>query len=109
MFGLSFSRLPKHRKFSYSPIYYDEQAEELKTRVENIKREMGETVSTQKSAETNIRNAYQSRKSADRFSALPSQKFYGFRVIVIALVLGFAFYKFLNSNLIEIIFGHLNK
>ena len=96
MFGLSFSRLPKHRKFGYTPIYYDEQAEELKNRVENIKREMGESVSTQKSTETNIRNAFQSRKNAERFSALPSQKYFGLRVVVIALVLGFAFYKFLN-------------
>ncbi|MBT8326322.1 MAG: hypothetical protein KJP21_01280 [Bacteroidia bacterium] len=109
MFGLNFSRLPRHRKFTYTPLYYDEQSEELKSRVEQIKREMGEEQYTQDSTEASIRSAFKARKAPDRYSGMPSQKYYGLKILTIAFVLGFVFYKVLNSNLIEIIFGHLNK
>jgi hypothetical protein len=29
MINLRFSRLPKHRKFNYTPVFYDEDKEEL--------------------------------------------------------------------------------
>lgn len=109
MFGINFSKLPRHRKFTYTPMYYDEQSEELKFRVEQIKREMGSEEYTKESTEQSIRSAFKARKSAERFSGLPSQKYYGLKILTIAFVLGFVFYKVLNSNLIEIIFGHLNK
>ncbi len=37
---IKFFRLPKHRVFSYEPIYYDERKEELKKRVKNIEEEL---------------------------------------------------------------------
>ncbi len=109
MFGVKFSKLPRHRKFSYQPLYYSEQKEELKHRVGNIKRESGKEEYTQESAEQNIRNAYSARKNTERFSSLPSNRFYGVKIFLIAIILGLVFYKVLNSDMIEIIFGHLNK
>ena len=32
---------PRNKKFSFTPIYYDEQKEDLDKRVEQIKQEMG--------------------------------------------------------------------
>jgi hypothetical protein len=108
MFGLNFSKLPSHRKFSYTPLYYNEEKEELHARVQQIKREMGDEAYTQDSVESNIRSAFNAKKSNNRY-AMPSKRFYGAKILGIALVLGFVFYKVLNSNLIEIIFGHFNK
>ncbi len=109
MFGLKFSKLPNHRKFSYTPLYYNKEKEDLKSRVETIKREMGEAEPSKESTQENIRSAFAARKTVDRFGSHPSQRFYGLKILVIASILGLVFYKVLNSNLIEIIFGHLNK
>ena len=50
MINLRFSRLPKHRKFKYTPVYYDEQKEELHARVRDVKRGMGEIKTDENSA-----------------------------------------------------------
>lgn len=107
MIGLKFSKLPRHRKFNYSPLYYDEQKEELHSRVRAIKREMGEEEHSQDSVVENIRKAYKGKKSPERYSELPSNKFYGIKIIAIAGFLGLVVYKVLQSDFIEIIFGHL--
>lgn len=35
--------IPKNKKFSYKPRFYDEQKEDLENRIEQIKREMGKS------------------------------------------------------------------
>ncbi|HKL09121.1 MAG TPA: hypothetical protein VJ896_10120 [Bacteroidales bacterium] len=39
--AIRFFHTPKNKQFKYSPLYYDEQKEELDRRVRQIKREMG--------------------------------------------------------------------
>ena len=34
-------KLPRHKQFSYEPIYYDERKEQLKERISKIEGEMG--------------------------------------------------------------------
>ena len=109
MVNLRFTRLPKHRKFNYQPVYYDEQKEELHTRVDDIKREMGEQVHTSDSAKDSIRRAYKSKLKETRYGTAPSGKFYSFKIVAIAAILGLIFLKLWDTDLIEIIFEHLKK
>jgi hypothetical protein len=37
---IKFFRLPRHRIFSYEPIYYDERKEELEKKIKNIEAEI---------------------------------------------------------------------
>lgn len=106
MFGLNFSKLPRHRKFDYSPIYYDPSKEDLHERVTRAKVEMGEVDSTQDLAENNIRRAFERKKNINRY-AIPSPKHYRLRLIVIATVLTILFYKLLTSNVLDSVFKHL--
>jgi hypothetical protein len=104
MLGLRFSRLPRHRKFSYTPLYYDEDKEKLHAHVDRIKREMGEMPSDQKSVEENIRRAFREKQGPDRYSANPLAKFYSLRILLIASILGLVFYKLLESDFLVTIF-----
>lgn len=109
MINLRFSRLPKHRKFNYTPAYYDEAKEELHARVDDIKREMGETVHTQDSVEQNIRRAYKAKQTNNRYGTAPGQKLYTLRIAAIAIILTVIFYYLWNSNLLKIIFEGLSN
>jgi hypothetical protein len=37
----SLFKIPRHRQFSYSPLYYNPQREKLQERIKNIEAEMG--------------------------------------------------------------------
>lgn len=109
MIGLKFSKLPRHRKFNYSPVYYNEAEEDLKSRVGDIKREMGELAHDSDSAKNSIRKAYKEKQVSNRYGTAPGAKLYNLRVVIIAAILGVIFYYLWDSNLLEIIFGHLKK
>lgn len=109
MVNLRFTRLPKYRKFNYQPVYYDEQKEELHTRVDDIKREMGEIEHTSDSAKEGIRRAYQFKMQETRYGTAPSDKFYTLKIVAIAVILCLISYKLWNTDVIEIIFEHLKK
>ena len=109
MINLRFSKLPRHRKFNYSPVYYNGEQEELHARVDDIKREMGEKTHTQDSAKENIRRAYQAKQVDTRYGTIPSQKYYSLRLALIASVLGVIFFYLWDSNLLETIYGNLKK
>lgn len=109
MKGIRFSKLPKHRKFNYSPVYYDEAKEELHNRVDDIKREMGELPYDDAAAKNNIRKAFQAKQTPNRFGTVSDNKVYNLCVAIIACILGVIFYYLWDSNLLEIIFGHLKK
>lgn len=109
MIGLRFSRLPKHRKFSYSPIYYDENKESLHQHVRRIKEEMGEVEPTEQSVKESIRRAYRIKEGRDRFASNPLERFYSLRIILIASIIGLTFYYLLDSDFLVYIFEKLNK
>lgn len=109
MINLRFSRLPRHRKFNYSPVFYDESKEELHTRVDDIKREMGELKQDSNSIKDNIRRAYKTKQTDTRYGTIPSQKYYGLRLLAIISILSIISYKLWNSDVLEIIFGGLSK
>ena len=62
MINLRFSRLPKYRKFKYTPVYYDEQKEELQARVQEVKREMGDLKTNENRVKENIRKLYNAKQ-----------------------------------------------
>jgi hypothetical protein len=107
--GLKFSKLPRHRKFNYTPVFYDEAQDDLHERVLEIKREMGEIERDGDSVKQNIRKAYKAKQSATRYGTAPGAKLYGLRIVLIAIILGVIFFYLWDSNLLEIIFGHLKK
>ncbi len=109
MKGIRFSKLPKHRKFNYSPVYYDEAKEELHSRVDDIKREMGELESDTESVKNNILKAFQAKQSPKRFGTVSNTAIYNIKVVSIAIILSIIFYYLWDSNLLEIIFGNLKK
>ena len=109
MINLRFSRLPRHRKFNYSPVFYDESKEELHTRVDDIKREMGELKQDSSSAKDNIRRAYKTKQTNTRYGTIPAQKYYGLRLLAIIAILSVISYNLWNSSILEIIFGGLSK
>lgn len=109
MLGLRFSRLPKHRKYSYTPVYYNEEKEELHARVEQIKREMGEVKSTEESAKENIRKAFSVANRPERYAKAPLNRFYNLRILMIAGLLGLIFVKLLNSDSLGSIFEAISK
>lgn len=108
MINLRFSRLPKHRKFKYTPVYYDEQKEELHARVQDVKREMGEIKIDEDKAKANIRKLYKAKQNSQRYGSIP-QKSYLLRLGIIILVLVAIFYKLLNSNILEFIIKGFTK
>src|SRR5690606_18789384 len=99
------SKLPRHRQFSYKPLYYNEEKEELHARVRETQRKMGDSPPDRKDTEENIRKAFRDRRMPERYGNNPLKKNYALRLLLIAGFLSFIFYKFLNSNLMEIIFG----
>ncbi len=109
MLGIKFSNLPRHRKFNYNPVFYDEAKEDLHARVDDIKREMGEMVHDERSVKENIRRAYKAKKHTERYSNSSANKLYRLRVAAIAIILGVIVYYLWDSNLLEIIFGRLKK
>ena len=109
MINLRFSRLPHHRKFNYTPVFYDESKEELRARVDDIKREMGELEHDSDSVKANIRRAYKTKQIDTRYGTIPSQKYYSIRIVAIVSILTVISYKLWNSNILEIIFGGLSK
>lgn len=108
MINLRFSRLPKHRKFKYTPVYYDEQKEELHARVQDVKREMGEIKTDENSAKENIRKLYKAKQNLQRYGSF-SQKNYLLRLGAIILVLIAIFYKLINSDILEFIIKGFGK
>ena len=109
MINLRFSKLPRHRKFNYIPVFYDEDKEDLHARVDDVKREMGRIEATPDSATENIRRAYHAKQNVQRYKTVGSNRMYTLRVAMIAVVLTVIGYYLWDSNLLEIIFEGLSK
>lgn len=106
--NLRFSRLPKYRKFKYTPVYYDEQKEELHARVQEVKREMGDLKTNENRVKENIRKLYNAKQNSQRYGTT-SQKNYLLRLGTIILLLSAISYKLLNSNILEFIIKGFTK
>jgi|TARA_B100001059_G_scaffold183642_1_gene185067 hypothetical protein len=108
MINLRFSRLPKYRKFKYTPVYYDEQKEELHARVQEVKREMGDLKTNENRVKDNIRKLYNAKQNSQRYGTT-SQKNYLLRLGTIILLLSAISYKLLNSNVLEFVIKGFTK
>ena len=106
--NLRFSRLPKYRKFKYTPVYYDEQKEELHARVQEVKREMGDLKTNENRVKENIRKLYNAKQNSQRYGTT-SQKNYLLRLGTIILLLSAISYKLLNSNVLEFVIKGFTK
>ena len=109
MIGLKFSKLPRHRKYNYTPVYYNEAEEELHSRVDDIKREMGELEHDSESVKSNIRRAYKAKQTSNRYGTAPGASLYRLRVALIAIILGIIVFYSWDSNVIETIFRSLGN
>ena len=105
MLGLSFFKSPKHRKFNYIPVYYDEQQEELNERVSEIKRIHGITESNEDQVKASIHRLYKERTISTSYSGGKEKRLYMFKLLLIITVLSYCCYLFLKSNLSGLIFG----
>lgn len=97
MLGLKFGKLPRHRTYSYTPVYYNEQKEDLENRVRKVKREMNEGGKSIEEVKANIRYGF-SRTAPERYSKSPWEKFYGLRIILLSSVIGFLVYLVYSSQ-----------
>lgn len=109
MLGLRFSRLPKHRRYSYTPVYYNEEKEKLHAQVARIKREMGEVKSDEQTAKDNIRRAFNTEERKERYAKAPVQRFYSLRILLLASLLGLIFFKLLKSDSLGTIFEAISR
>ena len=78
----SLFRLPKYQRFEVQPRYYDPIKEDLDKRTERIRQEMN--LKRQGKRVESIRDAFQTRKSANRSADL----FQVLMIIIIAVALG---------------------
>lgn len=99
MFGLRFNRLPKHRTFSYKPLYYDEDKERLDAQVHQIKRELGQRSGDASEVKANISRAFRA-EARPRRSEQPLARFYTLRILFIAGLIGFAIVKLSKTDLL---------
>jgi hypothetical protein len=70
---------------------------------------MGELEHDSNSVKDNIRRAYKTKQTDTRYGTIPSQKYYGLRLLAIICILSVISYKLWNSDVLEIIFGGLSK
>lgn len=79
---ISFFKIPKHKKFTYNPLYYNQEREELQDRIKRIERE-------EKSGKNDNYTSGSIKGSFQHLRSLRSrsQRSSSVRVIIIALIL----------------------
>lgn len=60
--AISFIKLPRHKRFEYTPRYWDPEKEERESRVRQIKKEMGIEVSSNPTRTTIRRGSFRQRQ-----------------------------------------------
>jgi len=60
--AISFIKLPRHKRFEYTPRYWDPEKEEREERVRQIKREMGIEVPSDPTRTTIRRGSFRQRQ-----------------------------------------------
>ncbi len=95
----TFIKLPRHRQFNYSPIYYDEKKEAQKERERRVREELGLTLEEEKGRgyADRIRGSMRSRIKSHFEVARKERKKSNLRLVIILIVLMTIFYYLLNS------------
>ncbi|MHB1278894.1 MAG: hypothetical protein ACYC1Q_10895 [Bacteroidia bacterium] len=82
MFRISFFKLPKHKTFSHTPIYFDPEKEELKRRVENSEQDADNVV--RRITHGSLKESWgRSNRSA------PMNRASNYRVFILIFIFGF--------------------
>lgn len=81
--AISFIKLPKHKRFEYTPRYWDPEKEEREERVRQIKRDMGIEVSSNPTHTTIRRGSFRQRQK----QKVKATKASNIRLLVILIVL----------------------
>lgn len=84
-FRISFFKLNRHKQFEYKPLYYNEAKEELKHRIETIKRENG--IDSEAAVNSKARMQQSIREKWNRKNYKESVSRSNRRVIIIIAVL----------------------
>lgn len=79
-----FIKLPRHKRFSYSPRYWDPEKEEREERVRRIKQEMGIDVPSDPTRTTIRRGSF---RQASRNMKVKATKGSNIRLLIILAVL----------------------
>ena len=100
MLGLSFSKLPKNRRFNYKPIYYDKSKEDLDRNVALAKRKYkGETLSAEETKDR-IHELFD-RRHRREYHVFNDNNLYKLRVVAIVIILGAISYVVWESSLMD--------
>jgi len=81
--NISFFRSYKHKKFTYNPLYYNEQKENLEERIRKIEREVNGSGNEHNYYPGNIKGSFQHLRSLRS----KSQRSSSIRIIIIAAIL----------------------
>ncbi len=96
----TFIKIPRHRKFTYDPIYYNPEAEERKERERRIRQEMGLPVEEQQDGrgyQERIRGGMRRRIKSSFEVTRKERKKSSLRLIIILILLFILFYYLLNA------------
>lgn len=93
--AMKFFHLPKNRQFAFKPRYYNEQKEEFENRVEQIKRELGQSDKTGegKSYSANIKGRMRSSLRRNREATQRSNIRLLIIIFVLSLLAYFLFFR----------------
>jgi len=84
-----FIKLPRHKRFEYSPRYWDPEKEEREDRIRQIKQEMGIEVPADPTRTTIKRGSF---RQASRHTKVKATRSSNIRLLVILAVLFFLAY-----------------
>ena len=90
----SFNKRIKHRRFDYTPRYYDPEKEALKERIEQYKGDQSELNKTKSRIKSGLRQKYR----ADQEYKKSLQRKSNVRLLLIIIILLFLSYMLLQSD-----------
>jgi len=90
----SFNKRIKHRRFDYTPRYYDPEKEALKERIEQYSGDQGDL----NKAKSRIKSGLRQKYRADQSYKKALQRKSNVRLIMIILILLFLSYMLLQSD-----------
>lgn len=95
----SFFRTPRHNRFHYQPLYYDERKEERERRNKEILREMGVQDASEQDGvyRPNIKGQMRRKMQRPNEAISKQRRMSNIRLVVIFLFLSAAFYFLLFS------------
>ena len=89
------TRLPRHKRFEYTPRHYDPDKEELEDRIRQIKQEMGYEIERTPGTRTTIRRG-SFRKAREQAKVRASRASNIRLVVILALLLFIAYFIFFS-------------